>query len=395
MNFVVATPQRSPIDPNALALERAGELRLLALGTRRGVAGVSAAHTRLNPLLGLLSYAATRNLSPYWGEHYRSMLHPVFDRWVKMLLKPGDHILSSFGYANECFKWTRKHGGKTFLDAGNSHPENYWALVSEEHRRWGFDLPPYPRNWYERGLRMMEHVDYVMAPSLWVRNSFIERGWEPKRILRNAYPVNLAQFSPDATPRPKNRPFTIINTGSISLRKGSPYLLEAFRIIREHVPDARLLLTDSVSDSMKTILPKFSDVPVEWTPPLPHPELARHLKSADLFILPSIEEGLARTSIEAMACGLPVIVTEHTGSNDYVIPGVNGDVVPICNAERIVETALAWWERIRASKGPVVDSGRFDRQSLSFRRFETEFLSQLRDLGLATGAPPETESTHW
>ncbi len=377
-HFVVATPNRSVCDDNARALFKAGALRLIALGTRRGTRGIPDERTRLNPAIGLVAYAFARTLPTYWGEYVRFGLLPWFDRWVRRQLTPGDHIISSFGYANESFKWVRKHGGKTFVDGGNSHIENFWEQISEEHRRWGCSLPPFAPHWYERSRRMMEHVDFVLSPSQWVTNSFLKRGFSPDQILRNVYPVDLSCFTPPDQPRPADRPLTIINTGSISLRKGSPYLLEAFRLIRRSVPDARLLLTQDIAGSMKDILPQFSDLPIEWSTPLPHAQLAARLRSADVFVLPSLEEGLARTSLEAMACGLPVVVTAHTGSNDMVKPGVTGEVVPIRDPKAIADAVLSWWERIRTGER---HEPAFQRDQLSYERFEAEFLAQLAERG--------------
>src|SRR5262245_39852861 len=102
--FVVATPQRSVCDDNARALESQGLLRFIALGTRRGTHGVPPERTRLNPWLGLINYTAGRFLSPFNSETLRFRLLPRFDSWVLKQLQPGDHILSSYGYTNECFK---------------------------------------------------------------------------------------------------------------------------------------------------------------------------------------------------------------------------------------------------------------------------------------------------
>src|SRR3984957_14057747 len=129
--FVVATPGRSVCDDNARALEHHGRLRFLALATRRGTAGIPMERTRLNPLIGLSAYIAAKTLSPFNAESFRFRLHPWFDRWVKKQLLPGNHIISSYGYANDCFEWVRAHGGKTFLDGGTSHMKDFWAIVSE------------------------------------------------------------------------------------------------------------------------------------------------------------------------------------------------------------------------------------------------------------------------
>lgn len=373
--FVVSTPGRSVCDNYARALEEIGRLRFLALGTRRGTTGVAAQHTRLNPWVGLASYAAIKTLPPFQAESFRFRLLPWFDRWVLKQLRPGDHIISSYGYVNECFKFVQRNGGKTFLDAGNSHPENFWQTIGQEHERWKCPYPAVSPYWHGRSVEMLEHVDYLLSPSSFVTQSFVERGFPADRILANVYPVDLTCFQPAKTARPPERPLTIISTGSLSLRKGSPYLLEAFRLVRQSIPDARFLLTEVIEDSVKDIVSKYSDLDIDWSPSLPHARLAERLRSADLFVLPSLEEGLARTTIEAMACGLPVIVTANTGAGDWVMPGENGEIVPIRDAGAIAGAILKWAERVRL-RGPR-PSMLPDPEVFSVSHFKKTFLQQL------------------
>jgi glycosyltransferase involved in cell wall biosynthesis len=377
--FVVATPQRSVCDSNARVLEKRGQLRFIALGTRRGAAGVQPERTRLNPWIGLWAYAAARALPVYRAEAFRIRLLPWFDRWVLKQLQPGDHIISSYGYTNRCFGFVRRNGGNTFLDAGNSHIENYWATVSEEHRRWNCSYPPFTPYWYKRARAMLDNVDYVLSPSSYVTQSFLERGFKPEQILRNVYPVDLSVFQPQTTPRPKDRPLTVINTGSLCLRKGTPYLLEAFRMVRKSVPNARLLLTNVIREDVRPILGQCQDLPIEWSPGLPHPALAERLRGGDVFVLLSVEEGLVRSALEAMACGLQVVLTPNTGANDFVKPGVNGEVVPIRDAQAAARAILACWERVQ--QGAVTDVRDLHRR-LSFETFERDFLAQLEAIGL-------------
>jgi glycosyltransferase involved in cell wall biosynthesis len=378
--FVVATPGRSVCDDNAQVLARLGHLRFLALGTRRGTAGVPPERTRLLPAFGLAAYAAAKLLSPHRAESFSFRLHPWFDRWVKKQLTPSDHILSSYGYANASFQWVRAHGGKTFLDGGNSHPENFWQILTEEHRRWNCPTPPVGRHHYERSLAMMEHVDYVLSPSSFVTRSFLEHGFRPDQILRNVYPVDLSCFAPASGLRPVSRPLTLINTGSLSLRKGTPYLLEAFRLVRKKIPDVRLLLTESVQDDVKPILARYHDLPIEWSGYLPHEKLVKRLQSADIFVLPSLEEGLARTACQALASGLPAILTPNTGVNDFIQPGLNGEVVPIRDPQAIADAVFKWADIIMTSGyQPQV---LVDEQRLSFAHFEARFIGQLRTLKL-------------
>jgi glycosyltransferase involved in cell wall biosynthesis len=368
--FVVAVPFRSVCDDQARILAKHDSLRRYLVWNRRGTEGISEDLTRKNPALGLAAYVGARTLPPYYAEAFRFSLYPLYDRWAKSHLKPGDNIISSYAYANECFRWVRKHGGKTFLDGGNSHPDNFWEILEEEHRRWKCPYPPVPRFYIDRARRMMDDVDYVLSPSHFVTDSFLSRGFRQQQIISVVYPQDMSVFKPSGELRPKDRPFTIINTGSLSLRKGTPYLLEAFRLIRKEIPDARLLLTDAVSDSIKPVLTKYSDLGIEWSPYLSPEKLADRLRSADVFILPSLEEGLVRTALEAMACGLPVILTPNTGTAQYVREGVNGSVVPIRDPEAIASEALHWWARI--SEGDRLDSTAFEK-FLSMEKLEECF----------------------
>jgi starch synthase len=399
-NFVTAVPYRSVCDDHARVLAKHGLLRRYLVWNRRDTTGIPSDLTRKLPILGSAAYIGAKTLPPYYAEAFRFALYPLYDQWVKSQLKPGDNIISSYAYANASFKWVRAHGGKTFLDGGNSHPDNFWDILSEEHKRWKCPYPPVPRFYYERCRRMMEDVDYVLSPSNFVSQSFLDRGFKSKQIIPVVYPVDLTMFRPrmdggwrmaDGSPRRLNlmadgeaaggseesrtkRPFTIVNTGSLSLRKGTPYLLDAFRLIRKEIPDARLLLTDAVSDSIKPILAKYSDLPIEWSPYLPPAELAERLRSADLFILPSLEEGLVRTALEAMAVGLPVILTPNTGAAQYVEDGINGSVVPIRDAYSIAQRALWWQQRLAAGNSDYVCNipSLFTREKL-----ETMLLNEL------------------
>jgi len=384
-DFVVVEPSRTCCDYYARVLDRLGKLRLLTIGTRRGVNGVSLERTRLKPAIGLVGYAGAQVLSHFWSETLRFRLLPWSDRWSKKQLRPGDNVLSSYGYANACFAFARKHGGKTFLDAGNSHLANFWEIISEEHRRWSSPYPPVSPYWYKRSLEMMPEVDFVFSPSSFVTRSFLSRGFKPGQVLQNIYPVDLSQFSPSDRPRPKNRPLTVISTGSPSLRKGTPYLLEAFRLVQQRHPTARLLLTKMIRDDLEPILARYRDLPIDWAPVLPHAQLAERLRSADVFVLPSLEDGFAVTVAEALACGLPVICTPNTGASDLVDPDRSGDVVPIRDARAVADSILKWADRVIPETAPP--ARRIDPARLSEERFAATLTGQLAELGFLNPKP--------
>jgi glycosyltransferase involved in cell wall biosynthesis len=380
--FVIASPgHNSYYDSLALALHKNGLLRFIAMGTRRGVAGLPDEFARLNPAIGLANYIAAKTLTPFAAESFRCRLYPWFDRWVKKQLTPGDHIISSYAYANESFKWVRAHGGKTILDGGNSHPENFWAILTEEQRRQNSAHPPVPEHYYRRELAMMSDVDYVMPASSFVADSFLARGFKRESFLQHSRPVNPLVFKPLETVRPKGRPLTLISTGELCFRKGTPYLIESFRLVREKIPDVKIVLRKNIRDEIKPVLARYNDLPIQWLGFMPQQELANQLRQADIFILPSLEEGMARTACEALACGLPAILTPNTGSNDFIRPGVNGEVVPIRDPQAIADAVFKWAEKILSpgwQPRVPVDWELLTSESL----FEEAFIGQLRQLQL-------------
>jgi glycosyltransferase involved in cell wall biosynthesis len=378
--FVVATPTRSVADNYAAYLERNNRLRFLALGTRRGAKVVSGENTRLFPLFGLLAYAATKTMSLKQAEGFRFHLHPLFDRWVRAQLQPGDHIISSYGYTNASFRWIKQHEGKTFLDAGNSHPENFWEVLTEEHRRWNCPSPPISPYHYRRSCEILEHTDYILAPCEYVVESFLKRGFRREQLLPSIYAIDFTHFFPSSQPRPQEKPLTIINTGSLSLRKGTPYLLEAFREVQRVHPKAKLLLSRIVEDSVLPILKRYQDLNIEWSEPLSHPQLAERLRSADLFVLPSLEEGFLLSAAEALACGVPVITTAHTFVKDVLVPDKNAEIVPIRSSQAVAEAILRWADRLLKSEAPP--ECLIDRERFSFESAQRQFESNLRQIGL-------------
>lgn len=379
-DYVVASPNRAPHDVHARVLDGIGRLRLHCYAGRRKWDGVRPERIRNNSLIAGLSAAAMRYLPHRHKERARFALSPLFDHWVKGQLEEGDRLITSYAYANESLAWTRRHGGQGILDAGNSHPENLWSIVSGEHRLRGCELPPVPSGHHRRALASVEETDWLIGLSSFVCHSFIERGFPEERCFVLPRPLDLELFRPSQQERDKDRSLIIVYTGGISLRKGSPYLFEAIRMIRKKVPGVRLRLNDLVAPCMRPLMDRYSDLPLDWFPHMNKTQLAEHLRDADLYILPSLEDGLARAAIEAMGCGLPVILSENTGASDLVIPDVNGEIVPICDPASIANAALKWWDRIES--GHRVDVSPI-REQLSMQAIASKWSTILKTIDAA------------
>jgi glycosyltransferase involved in cell wall biosynthesis len=374
-SFIVACPQRTSADYHAAVLVKHGMLRKYFIGTRRPTDGIPEELTCFIKAWGAVATLSAMALPSYQGEWVRSAIHPLYDAWVLPQIQPGDNIISSYGYANFCFKKVKKLEGKTFLDAGNSHPAHFWDVITEEHRIWGVKRPPYPPHWNQRARQMLDSTDYIICPSRYVEKTYLERGFTKDRLLYAPFPTDLSLFQPDLETIPPDNPLWVICTGSVSLRKGFPYLLEAVRLLRKD-RDVRLMLTHIIESSMITILKTYDDIPIEWAPSLNHRDLANRLKKAHVFALLSLEDGFARTVSEALACGLPAVVTPHTGARDFILEGKNGYVVPIRDAAAAAD-AIQKAADIRLS-GLRSD---IELPDLSFQAFEAQFIKELARIG--------------
>ena len=377
-SFIVACPQRTSADYHAAVLVKHGMLRKYFIGTRRPTDGIPEELTCFIKAWGAVATLSAMALPSYQGEWVRSAIHPLYDAWVLPKIQPGDNIISSYGYANFCFKKVKKLEGKTFLDAGNSHPAHFWDVITEEHRIWGVKRPPYPPHWNQRARQMLDSTDYIICPSRYVEKTYLERGFTKDRLLYAPFPTDLSLFQPDLETIPPTNPLWVISTGSVSLRKGFPYLLEAVRLLRKD-RDVRLMLTHIIESSMITILKTYDDIPIEWAPSLNHRDLANRLKKAHVFALLSLEDGFARTVSEALACGLPAVVTPHTGARDFILDGKNGYVVPIRDAAAAAD-AIQKAADIRLS-GLRSD---IELPDLSFQGFEAQFIKELARIGMTS-----------
>ena len=120
--------------------------------------------------------------------------------------------------------------------------------------------------------------------------------------------------------------------GEVSLQKGIPYLLEALRSINRPKSIKAKLVGQVLLDRQR--LNHYSNW-CEVTGPIPRSQIRALYEWADILVLPSLCEGSATVTYEAIAAGLPLIVTPNTGS--LVRDGVEGFVVPIRDSRVLAE----------------------------------------------------------
>jgi glycosyltransferase involved in cell wall biosynthesis len=256
------------------------------------------------------------------------------DRVASRYINEADVFLFYNGSGLHSCKKARGTRIITVAEAVNSHVHYQEQLLKNEYER--LKLPWTPFHQAEKGRRMEEYelADYILLPSEFVRTSFLELGFPAEKLIKVPYGFNqLTTLDMNTGESKPKDTFTILYVGSISVRKGLHYLLTAFEKLKH--PGKRLIIVGPESKPNGLEHCKIPDN-VIFTGVLKGDELAKAYRSADVFCLPSIEEGLALVLGEALSFGLPIIATVNSGATDIITDGREGFVVPIQDGDNIM-----------------------------------------------------------
>ena len=180
----------------------------------------------------------------------------------------------------------------------------------------------------------MELADLVLGPCSFVAQTI--SNFVDKPFALAPYGVNADFWTPSHEEDHQHRPFRFISVGHISVRKGTPVLLEAWK--QACLDDAELLLVGpwELAKSIRANLPSN----VRHIAPCSALDLRNYYRSSDVFVFPSFFEGFGLVLLEAMACGLPILATERTAAPDFVTADT-GLIVPAGDHD-------AWAEALRS-----------------------------------------------
>jgi glycosyltransferase involved in cell wall biosynthesis len=160
-----------------------------------------------------------------------------------------------------------------------------------------------------------------------------------------------------------NRPLRVLTVGAVGLRKGAPYVLAAARQLKGR---AEFRWVGGV-ELLPAAAQRMAEC-VHLTGAVPSIQVTEHFQWADVFLLPSLCEGSATVTYEALGHSLPVVCTPNTGS--VVRDGGEGFIVPVRDATAIAErierlaidvelrTQMAANAKARAAEFTVAEYGR-------------------------------------
>lgn len=234
------------------------------------------------------------------------------------------------GSSLEALIAAREAGILTILERGSSHCNEWRALMRAEdvHFDQSFDEA---YHFWQRELLEYVLADYISVPSSFVRDSFVRNGVPAEKLLVNPYGVDLSDFH---QVKKTDEVFRVIYVGGLHRRKGAHYLLQA--ISELDLPGLEFWHVGSINPEMQPFIDKYADARFTFHGHQRQNTLYKFYSQASVFVLASIEEGMAMVQCQAMACGLPLICTTNTGGTDLIgAEGEAGYVVPIRDVEAL------------------------------------------------------------
>lgn len=271
------------------------------------------------------------------------------DRRVARALRQGcpNAVTGVYCY-EDCALQTFQSAGALGLTRFYDLPIAYWEtarrLLDDEVMRWPEWEPTLvgTRDSPAKLARKTEELalaDVVLTPSRFVYNSLPAevRAQKACYVVEFGSPdIPAAQKLPGADP---TRPLRILFAGSMTQRKGLADLFAAVKILKR--TDVELVVMGSPIAPL-AFYQHQAPAGFRYEAPRPHADVLALMRSCDVFALPSIVEGRALVQQEALACGLPLLVTPNAGGEDLIEEGQTGFLVPIRSPEMLAEK-IAWF----------------------------------------------------
>jgi len=257
----------------------------------------------------------------------------AFDRHVAEPLAPAEHLLAFNGQALAQLQAAPRAGYRSrALVAANPHLRV--LLRQHELARRAYPLEgTWATRLLERNLAEYALAERIYVASRYTWESFVQEGVPEERLA--LFPLTPdARFAPQAPEARSADSFDVVFVGRLCVTKGVPLLVDAVRRLAH--PDLRLVLVGGWSSrGMRRFLQRAcaADRRITIGPGDPLPRLRR----AALFAHPAYEDGFAYAPAEALACGVPVLVSEDTGMKELIEPGVSGAVLPTGDLDALTE----------------------------------------------------------
>jgi len=260
---------------------------------------------------------------------------------IKKNINLHDIFLSLSGTVGNTSKEILKYKKFLICERPCSHIEFQNEIMMEEFELCDLKYLPTDKKLIDREKREYENAKFILTPSQFAKDTFSKKDISNVEVIN--YPTNLSTFTKVSNVI-KNKNLNLTYVGQLSLRKGIHYILDAF--LKLDLKNVNLNIVGywmgnhEEKNFLLEKMNKLNDKNFKFYGKIANHNLKNILSDTDIFISPSIEDGYAITVNEAAACGAATIVSENTGSKDFVRKNNCGYVVPIRNVDAICEKIL-------------------------------------------------------
>jgi glycosyltransferase involved in cell wall biosynthesis len=298
------------------------------------------------------------------GKHFAECVNRHLFRQPALSPK-SDAFYGFFSVSLETLQRLRDQDIFTVVDQGDPARVEQ-RLVAQERQRWpNWEASPgrIPEAYFERCSEEWATASVVLVYSRWTKEAIVEQGVPAEKVIV----VPLAYDVPpsaDVPPAPKaiDRPLTVLYLGTVMLRKGIQYFLEAARLLKDR--KIRFVVAGSLQISQQAVSSAPSNV--TFIGRVIRTQADEVYRQADVFVLPTISDSFALTQVEAMAQGLPVIATTRCG--EVVTDGVDGRIVPPGDADAIAK-AIGALDDDRKLLAEMSANARMKSRQFSFAQY--------------------------
>jgi len=235
---------------------------------------------------------------------------------------------------------------------------------------WGFDLmEDVHRNWRMERITqyVLRNTQYFTSDANVTRDKAVHYGMNPDHTVVFPWGVDLQHFAPATDHRSLiTDHFTLFCNRSWEPRYGVDVLAKAFVKVARQNPDVELLLLNGGSQGqvIREILQRGGALErVSMPGQVSQRDLPRFYRMADLYISPSHVDGSSVSLMEALACGIPCLVSDILANKEWVTENENGWLFPDGNADALAAKILT----VIAQREKLAEVGRAARRSAERR----------------------------
>lgn len=264
----------------------------------------------------------------------------------------------------------------TVVDQVSPGPIEY-DIVMEEIERWPdwVSHPPCEAPALQRRVAAeWEAASLVLVNSEWSRSAIVEQGVPDEKIIvvPGAYELPREMESrSEASSSAADGPLRVLWLGSVVLRKGIPYLVEAARMLE--AADVEVTVAGPIGITETAV--RNAPANVTFVGEVPRDRVSALYRAADVFVLPTLSDGFGITQVEAMAHGCPVVATPNCGR--VVTDGEDGFVVAPRDAEALAD-ALRTLAEDRERVGQMGTVARRTAQDYTLDAYADRLLNAIR-----------------